>query len=141
MSICTAWLHRHALQTHLCTFICSFLHSFSLFPKGFRELWPSQIPTITGSTGQRASWYSLTNSSCATAVGTGWQSRSEGTEWWRARGQHPKGRGGALSTLNFSGMKGNEWAQKEPDSCLLLMIIHYLYICTVEAKIKLGMCV
>lgn len=105
-------------------FFLTFFYTF--FPKGFRELWPSRIPTITGSTGRRASWCFLTNLSCATAVGTGWQSRSEGTEWWRAQGHRPKGRGGALSTLNFSGMKGNEWAQKEHDSCLLLVVIRYL---------------
>lgn len=125
-SVCTTWLHHHTLQKHLCVLIFSFLHSFSLFPQGSRELWPLQIPTTTGSMGRRVSWCFSTSLSCATAAGTGWQSRSGGTEWWRARAHHPKGRGGALSTLNFSGMKGNEWAQKEPGSCSLLVVIHYL---------------
>lgn len=80
---------------HLCT---------GLSCQGFRGQWPLQTPTTTGSMGQRASWCFSTNSSCAMAAGTGWQTRSGGTGWWRAQELHPKGRGGALSTLNFSGM-------------------------------------
>lgn len=76
---------------------------YFLFLQVFREPLQSQIPTITGSMGQRVSWCFWIGTSCEMAVAIGWLRWSDRIVSWRARDRRGRVSAGALCTLSSSG--------------------------------------
>lgn len=69
----------------------------------FREPLQSQIPTITGSMGQRVSWCFWIGTSCEMAAGIGWLRWSDRIVFWRVRDRRGRVSAGAHCTLSSSG--------------------------------------